>query len=96
MVLLFRPHCPRASFGILSFCLDSHRPVPDDVRFCLQAVVVERPLCKLFGEGDGNDSIQAEFNVSDEKFEPFVIEYDMAFSVTGHNIAVTRREHTGV
>lgn len=96
MVLPFSPHCPHGSFSRLSFCLYLHFLLPDDVRFCLQTVVVERPLCKLFGEGDGNYSVQAEFNVSDEKFEPFIIKYDMAFSVTSYNISVTKRNHTGI
>lgn len=93
MVLLFRPH---RSFSILSFCLYLHFLLPDDVPFCLQTVAAERPLCKLFGEGDGNDSVQAEFSVSDEKFELFIIKYDMTFSVTSYNIAVTKRNHTGI
>lgn len=96
MVLPFSPHCPHGSFSRLSFCLYLHFLLPDDVRFCLQTVVVERPLCKLFGKGDGNDSVQVEFNVSDEKFEPFIIKYDMAFSVTSYNISVTKRNHTGI
>lgn len=64
--------------------------------FSLQTVVVERSLCKLFREGDGNDCIQAEFHVSEEKFEPFIIKYDMAFSVTSYNIAAKKRKHTSV
>lgn len=93
MVLIFSPH---SSFRVLSFCLYLHFLLPDDVLFCLWTVVFERPHRKLFGEGDGNDCVQTVVNVSNEKFEPFIIKYDMAFSVTSYNIAVSKRNHTGI
>lgn len=63
--------------------------LPDNAWLCLQAAAVERPLCALFGEGDENDGVQAEFSVSDEKFELFIIKFYMSFSVTSYKIAVT-------
>lgn len=68
--------------------------LPDDARFCPQAAAAERPLRALFGEGDENDGVQAEFIVSDEKFELFIIKFDMSFSVASYKIAVTETNKT--